>query len=388
MSIYDLGVSGTTVDPSIGNAGAGLPEPGARKPSLLARVAARLSPINPEYAAVLTPDEQAALRGRNIRTLGINLLQAGGPRPQGTANFLSRVGEALGGVHADEAARQAAQDAIALHTQQDQARQQEALQSILAANPAQPNETPAQTMQRLANVESQLLQGGFVELASKLGTMRKQFESPTGLHEIKSPDGTHVDLVDNAGNTVRTITYSPKEAHEPDQTRQWRTNLATEFTQQTAAEHVVARNYADLVSLAAQPQSAARDQALLTKYYQLITPNITMGAANAAGPGEHIGGLPGEIANLWSAVFNGQKKLGQPEVDTLLRNAQPIAQNAYRTYASTARTYVGIGSRHGVDPRDIADFSIWKGTGLTAPSVEQNIITEGDCIIDPSTCQR
>lgn len=378
MGLYDMGNTGVTTP-------VGLPEPGARKPSLLARVASRLFPLDPSFASVLTPDERSGLTRSSLQRFGVGLLAAGGPRPKGTANFGSRLAEAYGGA---APSAQDVQQILQLRDYQQKQAEQAQLQDILAANPAPDGETDEQARARLLNVQNQLLASGHVELADKLSQMIRLHEPQTGLVQVKSPSGTRVDLVSPLdGHTIRSIDYAAKDATEPDQSRQWRTSLATEFTQQTQREHLVADGMSRLLTLAQQPQSKARDQALLTAYAQTIDPRATFAQATAT-PGERIGGLPGEVANLWAAVFNGQTKLDKATVDELISNARALAQDSFNRFNGAATFYEGAARNHGVDPGEVVDRSVWRGTGFLSAAEQHSVVTDGDCVLHPETCRR
>lgn len=345
----------------------GLPAPGQRKPSLLSRVASRLMPLDPAYQNILTPDEQQNLSRGGLRSLGQALLTSGGPQPMGTSDFLSRVGQAFHEVNFPDMAQKSVQNTIALRQYQQEQEGQKTLANVLAANPPVEGESDVDTLRRLQRIQNQLTAAGQIGVANQLNEMIKLHTTPEGtLMEVKSPDGSSVDLVSRiTGDTIRHIDYDPKKG-EPNAMWQRRVSLANEFTKATENETATADAFRNFNSAAGQKQSRARDQAVLFAFAHLVDPRTTLSQATHATEGE-VHGVGSEFINLWNAVFDNKQQLDDTAIQTMRQAAQAIAANAHSQWQQRADYYTNAATRNNVDPQDVVDPSIWSGTPFGAP---------------------
>lgn len=110
--------------------------------------------VDPTIAGAMSPEQQNYLRSQGQAGLASALLQASGPRPQGTANFPQRVGEAFG---ASQANWQQIQDrgVQALQLARQMATQR-AVAGIQAKYAPKQGETPPEVYARLSQMVGEL----------------------------------------------------------------------------------------------------------------------------------------------------------------------------------------------------------------------------------------
>ena len=142
-----------------------MPTPPAGPPGLAHRLMAGFGKpgMDPMASEWMTPQQQQYLQSQGQAGLASSLLQASGPRPQGTANFASRLGEASGAGLANwqaiqQNATQRAMQSISFGWQM-QAR--DMLQKALAENPEPgTNASPAEKAARLSAIANRLALAG------------------------------------------------------------------------------------------------------------------------------------------------------------------------------------------------------------------------------------
>lgn len=132
------------------NAGASVPLPYARKPSIVDRVMGRLFPTA-QYAGLLDPGQQQGLQRQGLLQVGLNLLQAGGRSPH-QAGTLANIGSSIQGVNFPEMAQQALQ----MQAYRQQQAGQQAIAQVAGRHPPQPGESREQAYDRLTAIASEI----------------------------------------------------------------------------------------------------------------------------------------------------------------------------------------------------------------------------------------
>src|SRR6266704_963880 len=153
------------VDPSTAQLATQNPMPQPPGPGLAHRLMAGFGAprIDPMAAEWMTPEQQQYLRSQGQAGLAASLMQAGGPRPQGTSNFFSRVGEGMGAGMANwqQIQQNATQRAMQSMQFGWQLQARDMLQKALAENPeAGPTASPADKAARLSKIASRLAMAG------------------------------------------------------------------------------------------------------------------------------------------------------------------------------------------------------------------------------------
>lgn len=127
-----------------------VPQPYAKKPSIVDRVLGRLFPTA-QYAGLLDPAEQQGLQRQGLLNASLNLLQSGGPQAQ-QQGTLANIGSSIQGVNFPQMAEQALQ--VQAYRQQQIG--QRAIAQSVAAHPPKPGETREEAYNRLTAIASEV----------------------------------------------------------------------------------------------------------------------------------------------------------------------------------------------------------------------------------------
>lgn len=334
--------------------------------SILDRILSRIYNPGQLPSAVLSPQQIQSQQNQGLINTGLGLLSASGHRPQGSGNTgIAGIAQALlaGRQGFQQDIEGAAKNALALQGIEASGRRQQALKQIVEKyQPTVSRETPEQLSQRLASMLSEAIAVGgpegndvVTQITGALNALKERENTPPSLTEVDA--GDHIELVDRAGNTVRSI-QKAKAPGANEQTVEQRVastgQLRSQFNGEQAVQRagVVATFYPQIAEAAGDP-SPAGDLAIVFGIMKLFDPSSSVREGEQA-TAANAGGVPAWVRSKWNQLIGGGV-LSEALRKDYLRTAEKIVKTHRSQVDRIVKRYSGIAERNGLNPEDVID---------------------------------